>query len=575
MKEKQHVAHTPMEGPAAPKDPIAKRNGFYIMYESVVEGTIKPGGIFSKDIYLEGRLVDQARYTGGVEDEAVLELLKSTSGFRKLVHSIGISVRAEKGDVQDVQFSFYQSSNGGQSTRIAARCPADGSETVLALDDFEWSAHDTVPGRFVFEFEHEGDLAIASVVLYLNEGYHVPEVELEPPVEYDTESYQQMIKRSLLNRGNNKRLKAAIEKARRGEEVTIAYIGGSITQGAGAAPIHSHSYVYRSYEQFGQMFGVDKGSNIRLIKAGLGGTPSELGLVRYERDVQRHGAVQPDIVIIEFAVNDAGDETKGNCYESLALMALQAANHPAVILLFSVFVNDWNLQDRLAPVGWHYDLPMVSVKDAVVEQFRLSKSNGNIISKKQFFYDIYHPANAGHQVMADCIGWLFAETDRAPEDKDDIITDKPPVIGNDFVHVRLMDRSTHTNIARIEAGGFTETDTDLQMAEMDDHSFGSPQFPNNWMRTANSGIGSFNMTITSKRLLLVFKDSGRADFGTAEIRVDGKLIRTADPHENNWTHCNAVIVYSEDEAREHQVEIGMAPGHEGKSFTILGFGYVL
>ena len=81
-------------------------------------------------------------------------------------------------------------------------------------------------------------------------------------------------------------------------------------------------------------------------------------------------------MIVEFAVNDAGDETKGNCYESLVLKALRADHKPAVILLFSVFVNDWNLQDRLAPVGWHYNLPMVSVKDAVTHQFRWTKEQG-------------------------------------------------------------------------------------------------------------------------------------------------------------------------------------------------------
>ena len=140
--------------------------------------------------------------------------------------------------------------------------------------------------------------------------------------------------------------------------------------------------------------------------------------------------MEPDIVIVEFAVNDEGDETKGICYESLCLKILSGKNKPAVILLFAVFMNDWNLQDRLSPVGKHYNLPMVSVKDAVVEQFGLMKAEGNIISKRQFFYDIYHPTNDGHRVMADCLGYLLHETKKSVKDKDDIIIDKPPVIGN-------------------------------------------------------------------------------------------------------------------------------------------------
>ncbi|MNW61964.1 hypothetical protein D3C74_400610 [compost metagenome] len=72
---------------------------------------------------------------------------------------------------------------------------------------------------------------------------------------------------------------------------------------------------------------------------------------------------------------------------------------------------------------------------------------------------------------------------------------------------------------------------------------------------------------------MVFKDSGSAEFGKANIYVDGALVITADPHENNWTHCNPVILYHNVVSAEHTIEISMAPGDEDKCFTILGFGY--
>ena len=46
--------------------------------------------------------------------------------------------------------------------------------------------------------------------------------------------------------------------------------------------------------------------------------------------------------------NDEGDETKGRCYESLVTKILSMPDAPAVLLLFAVFANDWNLQERLA-----------------------------------------------------------------------------------------------------------------------------------------------------------------------------------------------------------------------------------
>ncbi|WP_435170183.1 SGNH/GDSL hydrolase family protein [Paenibacillus glycanilyticus] len=567
-------------GPAAPKDPNEKRSGFFILYDTIIEASSRQDGKFTEEIYLEGRLSEKAKFSGGVEDEDILALLSSCNGFRQLVHSMGITVNLhDDSNRSDVFFSLEnwgKTSKYESGTRIRIPCETDGSENVVVLADIEWSADDDVPGKFAFEFDQAGALATVSIRLYLNDGYEVPEKEVEPPVEFGTDAYRGMIAKSLLNRGNTKRLKAAMGKARRGEDVTIAYIGGSITQGAGAKPIHTECYSFKAYERFKRMYGEAgaDGNHIHLIKAGVGGTPSELGMIRYDRDILRDGASEPDIVIVEFAVNDAGDETKGNCYESLVLKALNAANAPAVILLFSVFVNDWNLQDRLSPVGWHYDLPMVSVKDAVVDQFKLTKQEGNVVSKRQFFYDIYHPTNVGHTVMADCLSYLFEETDRSVEDAEDIVTDKLPVIGNDFVDVRLLDRSSYEGVASVEAGGFDQSDIDLHFVEMDSNPFGTPQFPHNWMHSAESGESSFRMTINSKRLLLVFKDSGSPDFGSAEVLVDGQLVVTADPHEINWTHCNAVILYNEQETREHIVEIRMASGQEDKRFTILGFGYV-
>ena len=152
----------------------------------------------------------------------------------------------------------------------------------------------------------------------------------------------------------------------------IAFIGGSITQGAGAIPIHTECYAYKTFQGFCRLAGKGTEENVHYIKAGVGGTPSELGMLRYERDVLRGGSVEPDIVVVEFAVNDEGDETKGECYDSLVRKILSAGNSPAVILLFAVFSDDWNLQERLEPVGMAYDLPMVSIKDAVTEQFYAS-----------------------------------------------------------------------------------------------------------------------------------------------------------------------------------------------------------
>ena len=380
----------------------------------------------------------------------MLGMLTTTEGFRRVVHSIGVSVEMDAHD-KTVEFVFQmygKSDMYGSGTTLRMAVPADGMEYMLNLSACDWSADDDIPGqlRFVFdEPQKDGAAAQASatVKFYLNDGFTAPEPEEETRVDFSCAEYKQMLSKSLVQTGNNARLKAAIERAKRGEDITIAFIGGSITQGAGAVPINTRCYAYQTFEGLCRLAGKGVDENIHYIKAGVGGTPSELGMIRYERDVCRDGTVTPDIVVVEFAVNDEGDETKGICYDSLVRKILLAENRPAVILLFAVFANDENLQERLCVVGERYQLPMVSTRDCVVEQFYKRAGEGRVVTKNQFFYDCYHPTNIGHKIMADGLLHLMEEVDSSLADVDTLeMAAVPAPIGDWFASVWLYDRSS-------------------------------------------------------------------------------------------------------------------------------------
>ena len=72
--------------------------------------------------------------------------------------------------------------------------------------------------------------------------------------------------------------------------------------------------------------------------------------------------------------------------------------------------------------------------------------------------------------------------------------------------------------------------------------------------------------------MVVTKDSASPDEGNAEIYVDGKLIRTVNPLEIGWTHCNAMIIFNNEKKGKHSVKIAMSANDKDKQFTILGFG---
>lgn len=563
-----------MQGPAAPKDPEKKRDSFYIMKEKDIFGTKTDDGRGIQYLYQDcERLVNSAQITGGVTDESQLALLRSVDGLKKLVHSIGISVETKNPKEKViVVFQMYGKHDiYGGGTKLQATLRGDGVEQKIYLSQAQWAEDDDIPGQIYVILETPNETAALNIRLYLNDGYYAPKIVEEDEIAFGSAEYRQMIARSCVSCGDGKRLRRVIEQAKSGREVTIAYIGGSITQGAGAAPIHTQCYAYQSYRKFQEICGNKE--NVRLIKAGVGGTPSELGMIRFERDVLRDGMVKPDIIVIEFAVNDEGDETKGDCYESLIRKALKQPNEPAVILLFSVFANDENLQERMIPIGNHYHLPMVSIKNAVTEQFYKKQGAGRVMTKNQFFYDIYHPTNAGHTVMADCLAYLWKQAELSEGAAESVLHE--PLIGNTFENVRLLDKKDGYKNARIFPGGFTETDRVLQCVEMDAVVEPVPEFPFNWHYDGkNTRQPYFEMKIVCRALVLIFKDCGETDAGRADIFVDGRYVRTADPFVNGWLHCNAIIILNASESGSHFVRVQMQETDRDKKFTILGFGYV-
>ncbi len=553
----------------APTDPEKNRPYFYIMRDKE---------IFGSKTYLYQdceRLTNSAEIVGNVHDKEILGLLATVKGFKKLVHSIGVSLEMEdKNSTAEFRFQMYGLKDQyGGGANIAGKITADSSEKRFYLSDVEWTEDDNVPGQIIISMPEDGKKGYLTVRLFLNDGFEAPLQEEETPVDIESDEYRTMIAKSLMQAGNTLRIGNAVKKARAGEEVTIAYIGGSITQGAGAAPINTECYAYKSFIGIKKLLG--DGNNIKYVKAGVGGTPSELGMIRYDRDVTDDGRIKPDIVVVEFAVNDEGDETKGDCYESLVRKILKQDNSPAVILLFSVFADDFNLQERLKPVGIRYDLPMVSVKDAVVPQFY--DRERRVVTKGQYFYDIYHPTNLGHTIMADCIIDLFRTVMESGDLSSEYDPKLPeaPVIGNTFEEVVLVDKKDNCDLISVTEGGFTLTDTDLQSVERDMDLKLTAEFPFNWMYDSNvCEHKGFSMDLKCRALVIIMKDTGETDGAMADAYVDGKHVRRMDPFVNRWCHCNPLILINEAESKEHHVEIKVVEDTIRTKFTILGFGVV-
>ena len=148
---------------------------------------------------------------------------------------------------------------------------------------------------------------------------------------------------------------------------TVAFIGGSITEqntwiGSGTDPVLGGEYT-----GLAQYFNAKYGSQY-VINAGISGTGSDLGAYRINDEVLKY---DPDLVFIEFAVNDSGrtDSEKLRQIEGLIRLIKKHNASTEIVLLYTASRNmgtDHEMQDKLAE---YYGLKTVDLYNALIGEF--------------------------------------------------------------------------------------------------------------------------------------------------------------------------------------------------------------
>ena len=203
---------------------------------------------------------------------------------------------------------------------------------------------------------------------------------------------------SLLSMGDSTRMARVMAKAAAGQEITIAFIGGSITYGSGVRESGSLDERFSNlvYGWFQETF---PNATINHINCGVPETGSLIGVFRAEDAMWQY---EPDLVVIEFAVNDAAAWSTSESTEALVRTALAMDNDPAVMLLMMCTGSGWNSQEAKAEIGYHYGLPMVSWADGI--QYCVDHG---IATRKSFDADGTHPNAKGNAACAlFIINWL-------------------------------------------------------------------------------------------------------------------------------------------------------------------------
>lgn len=186
------------------------------------------------------------------------------------------------------------------------------------------------------------------------------------------------------------RLKNLMKRAANGESLVIGFLGGSITQGS-LSSTPKTCYAYLVYEWWKKSF---PNATFSFVNGGIGGTTSHYGGARAWKDVLCY---RPDIVTVDFSVNDDANEFFEETYEGTLRRLLAAPSDPAVVVLNNVFYDTGkNAQDYHNRIADHYGIPHVSIKDTVYSYVESGK-----IVRADITPDNLHPNDKGHRLVAD------------------------------------------------------------------------------------------------------------------------------------------------------------------------------
>ncbi len=391
--------------------------------------------------------------------------------------------------------------------------------------------------------------------------YFEPATDLEKKLG---KHYKKIFINGLLSTGNSYRLREKLEKAQKGEEVTVCYLGGSVTEGEGSTERtpqgYKKGYAYMSYEYIRDNYGI--GDNVKYVNAAISGTGSDLGLVRVEEDVLSYS---PDIIFIEFAVNNDNSIYNKMTYEGLIRKCLNAKNKPAVLLLFSAATYAGQNQNYMKPMGTYYDLPMVSMKNALeVPQ------NLKAIEWKDFSNDSVHPKTDGHKLYAKLIAYMIKEAVKDTTDIEYTVKAEPSVKGYDLYERAVMiDNSDAEGIIK-ETGSFEAAVTKFSSTgNSDNHAL-----INGWTRKSNSGDNGLKADLKCSSFSVVVKQINSQKETSLDVYVDSVLKTTILTSKSGaWNNPVTKLVFVADEAKEHEIMIKPSKGSETTSQTILALSY--
>lgn len=304
-------------------------------------------------------------------------------------------------------------------------------------------------------------------------------------------------------------------KVKLGKPVTVAFIGGSVTQMDNKYRNQTAKYIQNLYPK----------SNIRFMNAGVSGSGTDLGACRIGEQVLKY---QPDLIFVEYAVN--GSYLPG--LEGIIRQVIKNDPSTDICLLYAIMTGQSQLYAKgeipdnikqLETVAEYYHLPGIQLgwEPAALEaQGKLLFKPDPKVIDKPVFSDGIHPTEMGGWIYAGAIARSLSKMRSMASAKKHILP--APMIKDNWEDGKML-TPAEVNLSADWIKVDPATDDHLKQFK--------PWFP--YVRRADKAGASFSFTFTGSKIGLF--DIGGPEVGNLDVIVDGNKLKPL----NRFSHwCN-------------------------------------
>lgn len=255
------------------------------------------------------------------------------------------------------------------------------------------------------------------------------------------------------------------ERAEKGERLTVAFLGGSLTWGANASDPNKTSWRALVGQRLEERY---PAAHFKFVDAAIGASSSLLGIFRVDRDVIRY---KPDLVFIEFLVNDGeyGRNDMASCsYEGIVRRLLERVPGCVPVLVMlpptratieAADASKFARLDEHRRIGETYGLACADVLTEMRRRHAAGKVDLDRVwpAWPGLIGDTQHPHDFGYSVYAGII-WdqVFAkpsaQATKLPEEW--LFTPKYRHVARENVSEWKLPKGWHRDVCYVRAGTF-------------------------------------------------------------------------------------------------------------------------